>query len=134
MLPRVGAALSSFITPIVSSKTDSQGSQKRGQPQHRSQSEGKKPEKPQLTVVQDALAETAKEVAAAQRPALHAAAPPVTQAQASVTSSFLQLLNFIQGRHEAIRRWVGGRAYHAASGQKKNARFRKGTMLDQKAE
>lgn len=127
MLPRVGAALAQFISPIDSStsKTKTPRREREANPRfERSKPEKEKPAKARVLKAVPKPSEQAPTDAAAP-------SPPGTP---SVAAAFLELFNFLQTRKNTFLMFIGRQAYReAAREQKKAGRFRKGTMLDRKA-
>jgi hypothetical protein len=52
---------------------------------------------------------------------------------AGVAEAFLQLIGLSQDRRFHLLRWIGSKSYQDSTG-KRSARFRKGAILDRKAE
>ncbi len=52
----------------------------------------------------------------------------------SVSSSFLVLLERLKAQRGTLSRWLGRRTYSTTKGGKKSIQYRKGSMMDDKAE
>jgi hypothetical protein len=124
VLPRVSAALSRFIAPVAS--TDAQLPSRRPpappaldafrrETQHERAPSKDKPETPLRLV---------------------SSTPPSAENKVgSVALAFVQIFQMLRQGRGHLSRWLGNHSYQMAiRRQKKIGKFRKGTMLDQKAE
>ena len=150
MLNRVGAALSKYISPISSSKTEVQVDPEKQKEEEKrftrfkardegqkNSSEEKAPSggsggdpsaaKAQLRVIKGAEAEPPSELAPVEE------RPPMPGL--SVSHAFLNLMRSISHGKLFFAQWLGRGAYRKVQkSQKRGAHIRKGAMLDQKAE
>lgn len=126
MLPRVGSALAQFVPPVASSNQKSVTISKDPPPRDFQQFKNKSKRD---TSGQETPQHTAPD------PAKIDSTPPTSGILPSVATSFLQIFHALQNRKGKLIRWLGVRTYLTdARKQKKGGRFRKGTMLDEKAE
>lgn len=135
MLPRVGAALSRFISPVASQRATSDGVKPRsGSDFQRFDSEQQpKPESPKPELKLVAGGGEAQPIPSEQLPA-ELKTPLSLSGTPSVASSFLQIIELFRKTNRDVARWLGGRAYQIASRrQRKGARARKGTLIDHQA-
>lgn len=156
MLPRVTKALSHFIAPIASSFSgakpagDQSGAvpgfvrqdrsnlpknnqQQQKQPQKQPQQEPQQAEvnqRPELKLVVDS--ETSPLAQEDPAPKLPTGVNP--QQGPSLTDSFVQMCNRFQNQRTAALKWLGALSYkRVAKDQRRTSRFRKGSVLDDKA-
>ncbi len=135
MLPRVGSALAKFIAPISSSQT--QGKHTVGHQEGESHSENSPKKRPQKKP--ESKPENKKDerissdfLSGKKESQLRLVE---SSSSTSVANAFLQIINYLQLQRGSLVRWFGSHAYGRASRmQKKGAKFRKGTMFDEKAE
>lgn len=133
MLPRIGAALAKHIKPLSSSDDRQTQSQprsakgfKRFQPPPGQQDQSQHDTPAQRETKDPPL----KLVVPSDKALAHPQGPKV-----SATETFLHLFSFLRTRKVSLMRWLGSLSYDKASKTRKSAsRFRKGTMLDQRAE
>jgi len=120
VLPRVSAALSKFISPIVSSNRD----QKRDSRQSFKKQDPKAIERPPLKVVPQAFA------------APKISAPTLEPLKMGVAETFIELFKMLRGHSAHLSRRMGQDAYANPKGLKRSRkrRERKGVLLDKKVE
>lgn len=128
MLPKVSAALSRFITPIVSSAKKSEQTPL----QERENRKEFQRFKPELKLVDQPIEPEAR--AASDQTNLPAPLSKNASLQ-KVGSPFLALIMGLQNQRNTVFRWLGLKRYAGlAKSLKKSHGFKRGTMLDQKVE
>jgi hypothetical protein len=138
VLPRVGAALTQFLAPIVSGPDGHAAVNQHHRPQapppkrkQKRQNKGdQQREERHLNLVSEVSSNPTQE--ALPTPTNSSKTGPN---QSGATNAFLQLFDSLNEKRALLMRWLGSRAYQSTiMTQKKSGIFRKGTMLDQKAE
>jgi hypothetical protein len=130
VLPRISAALSKFIAPISSTAAQLQikphkddGFRRHSDPNRHAKKDHKPPQKQPEEAPPDNVTE------------LHPARPLLTNSNTGVTQALLKLLAKLQIQRGIFSRWFGPKTYETAiKNQKQSGKFRKGAMLDTKAE
>lgn len=130
MLPRVGAALAQFVSPLDSaaSKPRTARDFERAKPRKEPPPEQDKRQESTPPRVLKAVPKPAGE------PSAEKLVTQPTAPGASVAAAFLELYGFIQATRSTFLKALGRQAYReGVREQKKAGRFRKGTMLDRRA-
>ncbi len=123
MLPKISSTIAQAIQPIASSRAhnDSSRYSSSGDPP------ASQPDKEQ------SHSEDEPCLPSPEAPSLRLVPKPPLTSQAGLL--FLQLVDLIKRGKAPLTRWMGGRAYLASiKRQKLSGRFRKGTLLDHRAE
>jgi hypothetical protein len=121
VLPRVSAALTQFISPILgAAQKPSAEKQKERNGQRDAQPEAKPSQAPKLVLVKN-LPEKVEPSEAVRK-------------ASSVSNAFLQIFNLLNWGKKPVL-WFGYQAYRTAEMLRRSgSRFHKGTMIDKKAD
>ena len=133
MLPRVSAALSQFISPILNATQKPGADQRKEQKFARFQAtENVDPDQRKQDPPVERLAAPHLKLVSNLPEKIEV--PEAIRKASSVSNTFLNIFNLLKlGRSPVV--WLGHRAYQTAELLRKSgSRFRKGTMLDRKAE
>ncbi len=131
MLNKVGSALVRFISPISTATA------------HKPQGETSKDEhhqpKQDAEIIQlddhRPKSDPAANPESTAQEGLESSGLPAPHAHVgSVSSAFLSLLDRIKGQKDSLSRWLGKKTYSSSKSGKKALRYRKGSMMDEKAE
>lgn len=159
MLPRIGSALAQFIAPITSSGAQGQksvGKKSKSNLETKYEGKDRSTETPTKQEAQHAPTAIQERGAAAkdqgggrqgadsqgdmdqQQESLVPGKSNINleaKSSQSLAGSFLQLFSLFQLRSDALLRWLGKGVYdEAAHVQKKNIKFKKGIMVDEKVQ
>lgn len=131
MLPRIGSALAQFIAPINSSNTQGQKSVGKKTRSNLETPYEKKEEGPKHQ--SEAQAQQKQSSTSSSLQSLPT--KPESNSSQSLANTFLQIFNLFQIKNSILLHWLGVEAYgRSTQSQKKGAKFKKGTMLDEKIE